>query len=79
MVALTNNVAHVMPFFMHVPVIGGSISHGHGASNREVTGWVPVFAKWIKKAFSNSTVRNGSIPGTPSVSPCFFAADRFWA
>ena len=47
--------------------LGGSISHGHGASKKEVTGWVPVLAKWLTKAFSNSTVRNGSIPGTPSV------------
>jgi hypothetical protein len=46
---------------------GGSISDGHGASSREVTGWVPVFSQWVTKAFKNSTIRNGSIPGTPSV------------
>jgi hypothetical protein len=46
---------------------GGSISHGHGASERLVTGWVPVLGRWLSMAFKNATIRNGSIPGTPSV------------
>ena len=49
-----------------VGFVGGSISTGHGASNGQVTAWIPTFRRWLEKVFPGIEVRNGCVAGTPS-------------
>ncbi|GIM03448.1 hypothetical protein Vretimale_8227 [Volvox reticuliferus] len=53
---------------VHVGVVGGSISWGHGATKRGEKDWFSHFSKWLIDAFprSNITARNGCVPGVPS-------------
>jgi len=51
---------------VRIGVVGGSISYGHGATQKGRTDWVSVFQKYLATAFRNVTLRNGCIPGTPS-------------
>ncbi len=43
-------------------------SKGQGASKLGETEWPAVLGAWAAKALGNSSLRNGCIPGTPSVS-----------
>ncbi|PNW79166.1 hypothetical protein CHLRE_09g402923v5 [Chlamydomonas reinhardtii] len=51
-----------------VAAIGGSISWGHGASQRGETDWFSVFSRWLIDAFPRASVvaRNGCTPGVPT-------------
>jgi len=53
---------------VHVGVIGGSVSWGHGASRRGHTDWFSLFVTWLRTTFPNAKVvgRNGCIPATKS-------------
>lgn len=49
-------------------VVGGSISWGQGASDRDTTSWVATLFDWIRTAYphANDTLVNGAVSATPS-------------
>lgn len=51
-----------------VGVVGGSISFGQGASDRDTTSWVARIFNWIRTTYphANHTLVNGAVPATPS-------------
>ncbi|GAX83353.1 hypothetical protein CEUSTIGMA_g10778.t1 [Chlamydomonas eustigma] len=51
---------------LKIGVVRGSISHGHGSSRIGETDWASLLQKWASKSLQNCTLRNGSVPGTPS-------------
>lgn len=64
---LTLLLTHSLRFThsLDLSLAGGSISHGHGASDHQHR-WSSILEAWASQAFKNVTVRNGCIPGTPS-------------